>query len=160
MSLDSKYLAHAAADLKRDIVEEIAADKSAPAYTLEMARILLESPWVPDFLMPLVTPIRANMRGLLKMSVIRVDDRIWYFPGFNWWRTHARMCHGPAEGLGDGSCCNVANHLKYLTEESKYANFLQAHILKDGRLHVLGEEDFKLEEEFWKANRARFTLPV
>lgn len=147
MPLDSTQLAQAAADLKRDVLEDIAGDSAAPAHTLEMTRILLEKPWVPEFLMPLVTPLRSTMRSHLKLSVMRVANRVWYFPSFHWWRGHARLCHEP-----DGSGCSVEAHVKHLTEDSPDASFLQANLLKDGRLHILNEDDFKMEAGYWKEN--------
>jgi len=152
MPLDSTQLAQAAADLKRDVLEDIAGDKAAPPeHTLELARILLETPWVPDFLMPLITPVKGNLRSYFKLSVMRVGERVWHFPSFHWFRNHARICHGP-----DGSGFDLAEHVKHLGEESLEASFLQANLLKDGRLHILGEDDFKMEAGFWKANTSRF----
>jgi hypothetical protein len=149
MPLDEKQLAQAAIDLKRDVLEDIAGDAAAPACTLEMARILLESPWVQDFLMPLVSPVRSNVRALLKMSVIRVQDRVWYFPSYHWWRAHARLFHGP-----DGSGCDFQAHVKYLSDDP---STIQANLLKDGTVHRLTEEDLRMETDYWKANQARFT---
>jgi hypothetical protein len=150
VTLDSNQLAQAATDLKRDVLEDIAGDPNCPLHTLEMTRILLESPWVPDFLMPLVSPIRSNVRALLKMSVIRVADRVWYFPSFHWWRAHARLFHKP-----DGSGCDFQAHLKYLTDDP---STMQGYLLKDGTVHILDEADLKAEDDYWKANSSRFMV--
>jgi hypothetical protein len=88
------------------------------------------------------------MRSCLKMSVVRVDNRVWYFPSFHWWRAHARMLHGP-----DGMACDVAAHVEALTDGSPKALFQVADLMKDGTLHVLGIEDFEAESKHWQAGR-------
>jgi hypothetical protein len=147
VSLDADQLAKVAGDLKRDVLEEVADDLAAPSHTLIVTKILLEKPWVKDFLMPLVSPLRSTMRSHLKMSVMRAQGHVWYFPSFHWWRAHARMLHGE-----DGSSCDVAGHVHGLTEGSPKALFQVADLLKDGSLHVLGEEDFRAEARHWQEN--------
>ena len=146
MSLDATQLAQAAIDLKRDVLEDIAGDAAAPPYTVAVARVLLEKPWVPNFLMPLISPLRSMMRSCLKMSVIRIDNRVWYFPSFHWWRAHARQLHGL-----DGMACDVAAHVEALTQGSPKALFQVADLMKDGTMHVLGVEDFEAESKHWQA---------
>lgn len=144
MSLDSKQLALAASDLKRIVLEEIAGDQAAPAHTAAVARLLMEKPWVPDFLMPLISPLRSAMRSYLKMSVVRVEARVWYFPSFHWWRNHARSLHGE-----DGSGCDVSAHVAALTEGSPDAIFKAGDLMKDGSVRVLGAPDFAAEALNW-----------
>jgi hypothetical protein len=146
MLLDTTQLAQAALDVKRDVLADIAGDTAAPAHTASVTRILLEKPWVPDFLMPLISPLRSTLRAMLKMSVMRVDNRVWYFPSFHWWRGHARLLHGE-----DGSDCNVSKHVLTLTDASQESLFLMADLMKDGTLKILGEEDYKIEAAQWPA---------
>jgi hypothetical protein len=147
MPLDSRQLAQAAVDLKRHVLEEIAGDPAAPAHTAAVARLLMEKPWVPGFLMPLISPLRSAMRSYLKMSVVRVEARVWYFPSFHWWRNHARTLHGD-----DGSACDVSAHVAALTEGSPDALFKAADLLEDGSVKVLGAPDFAAEALHWDEN--------
>lgn len=147
MSLEIPDLARILPELRASVEADILADTSAPAATLELFRLHWEKPWVPNFLTSLISPLKPTLRTYLKLSVLRHDGRIWYIPSVAWWRMHARSLHAP-EGAG----CLVAAHVYQLCESATMPLFLYADILQDGRFRVLGEDDFKIEAGYWKAN--------
>lgn len=147
MAVNQSDFARIAADMKRDVLEDIAQDPAAPPMVAEIARVHLEKPWAPGYLTTLVSPLRATLRSHLKLSVVRQAGRVWYFPSFHWWRNHARHAHPP-----DGSGFSLEEHVRRYTEESGTADCIYADLLEDGRVRVLGEDDFKIEAGYWKAN--------
>lgn len=151
---DTKFMDRVIADLSRDIVEEVRDHHRAPAAALSMLSRHLSKPWVPGFWTILISPIMPTLRSYLKLSVMRASGRVWYFPSAEWWVSHARTAHHP-----DGSGCDVDAHVAYLTEGGKDSEFLYANLLRDSRLQVCGQEDFKAECEWWTRNVGKAAAP-
>jgi hypothetical protein len=145
--MDHDDLAKVLDELKVNMLADIAQDQNAPSVTPELFKMHWEKPWVPNFLACLISPLRPTLRSYLKLSVIRANGHVWYIPSANWWRAHTMEAHGP-----DGYGCDVDEHVKKLTDIGEKAHFLYADLLRDGRLRVLGEDDFKIEAGYWKAN--------
>lgn len=148
--MDHDDLAKVLPEIRAHVETDIAHDEHAPAGTLALFRTHWEKPWVPNFLASLVSPLRPTLRSYLKLSVFRHDGRVWYIPSANWWRSHTMEAHGP-----DGFGCDVNQHMAKLTDTGEKAHFTYADLLLDGRLRILGEDDFKIEAGYWKANFAQ-----
>lgn len=145
MVLDDKQLVKIAAEMKGTVLALLAADVNAPEHAVAMARIHLEKPWVPGFLTSLVSPLASTFRSHLHISLLRIQGRVWYIPSHNWWRGHARQAHPM-----DGSGFDLAAHLRLYTEQSEKSQTLYADLMQDGTIHLLGEEDFKVEADYWR----------
>jgi hypothetical protein len=144
---DKDMVGRIVADQSLSVARELSAYKSAPARSSDMLQAHLQAPWVPNLITVLISPLMPTLRAYLRMSMARMDGRIWYFPSFLWWSAHARAAHAP-----DGTGCDIEAHKRQLLPGMAGAQFLVGHLLKDGQIRILAEEDFKTEQDWFKHN--------
>lgn len=130
-------------ELNRETYEKIVDELPAPA--VQMVRLHLTKPWVPDFKSIVIAPLRQGLEDFLDAAVFDWEGYQWHFPSAEWWMAHAKTSHPP-----NGRGCDVKAHTEFLTLEGADAEFAYANILKDGNAYILGQQDFEAECEFWK----------
>lgn len=146
MSLDHISLAKVLPEIRESVEADIRALADVPTATMELFRAHWKKPWVPGHLVSLLAPLRATVRGYLKLSVLRREGLVWHIPSAAWWSLHTRAHH-----VGGGDC-SIERHVEALTQDSPTPMFAYADMLEDGRFRILSADDFKIEAGYWKAH--------
>jgi hypothetical protein len=131
-------------DLEDQTLFELAHVRGAPPTVVMMVKAHLRKPWIPGHRTVLIRPLQRGLDKFFRAALVRGSRHVWYFPSTTWWLAHADKSH-PPEGLG----CDRRVHVDFLTERGARAEFAYASLLRDGRIHVLGPDDFAAECRFW-----------
>ena len=142
-----KPLLHKIERLNEQAAVEALAQRAVDEAGARMILLHTQKPWIPDFLTSALSPLRGGLSPFFKEELFEIGGRHWFYPSTLWWKAHAKASHPP-----DGSGCDSLVHTAFLSREGKNAEFLYSAILRDGRIIVLGGEDFLVECAFWKKN--------
>jgi hypothetical protein len=112
-----------------------------------MVALHIMKPWIPGHKGALISPLHPGSGKWVEKKITVGSGHTWYYPSATWWKAHAHTSHPP-----DGAGCNPAVHAAFLTEDGKNAEFAYASLLKNGRVRILGADDFVIECAWWKKN--------